>query len=309
MTKLALIGVGRWGKNILRTLEGIKGVEVTAFDTATSPSPSPHLRRGEFDGVLIATPGSTHAQIALPYIKRGLPVFIEKPMTTRLKDAVLLERAAQKSGSSIFVGHVHLYNPAYLKLKQLLPKVGTVKLIHFEGMAPGPVRDDMSVLWDWGPHGVSMMLDLVGAMPQRAQAWGPAFVPPKAGLRRGKARDFAHTVMAKLDFPGNIAGTMHLSWSWPEKRVKLTVVGSRGSLVFDDTADRKVTFYRNGRVTHPRYGGQQPLTRELAAFIRIVQIVQKGQQPKTDARQGVDVVRALSACERSLVVDGRVTKC
>src|SRR5687768_16857555 len=139
MTKLALIGVGRWGKNILRTLEAMKGVEVTAFDTTTSPSPSPHLRRGKrfspsgegelegVDGVLIATPGSTHAKIALPFIKQGLPVFIEKPMTTSLVDARRIEKAAKKSGSRVFVGHVHLYNPAYLKLKKMVPKIGDVK--------------------------------------------------------------------------------------------------------------------------------------------------------------------------------------
>src|SRR5687768_11953729 len=148
-------------------------------------------------------------------------------MTTSLVDARRIEKAAKKSGSRVFVGHVHLYNPAYLKLKKMVPKIGDVKLIHFEGMAPGPVRDDMSVLWDWGPHGVSLMLDLLGATPRQVQTFGQKILKP-----RGKLHD---AVQARLVFPRGIEATLSLSWIHPEKRVKLTVIGTGGSLVFDDT--------------------------------------------------------------------------
>jgi predicted dehydrogenase len=297
MVKLGLIGVGRWGKNILRTLEGMKGVEVAAITDKKQRVPE------DVSGVLVATPGSTHARIALPYVKMGLPVFIEKPMATSVREAVQLEKTAQKSGSQIFVGHVHLYNPAYLKLKQLLPKIGAIKLIHFEGMAPGPVRDDMSVLWDWGPHGVSMMLDVLSASPQRAQAWGQKILKPK-----GKIHD---AVQARLLFAGGVQTLLSLSWVNPEKRVKLTVIGSGGALVFDDAqpslanrrasagklATGKMKLYQGTKISYPSYGAQLPLTQELAAFVRTVKT---GTQPATNVTQGAQVVRVLAAVEEAL---------
>lgn len=294
MLKLALIGIGRWGKNILRTLESMRGVDVVAYDLTTSPQPSPHLRRGGVDGVIIATPGSTHAEIAFPYIKQGLPVYIEKPMTISLPDAQRLQKAAKKSGSEIFVGHVHMYNPAYLKLKELLPKIGKIQLISFEGMASGPVRDDMSVLWDWGPHGVSLALDLLGKRPTNVQAWGHKILKSKSKLH--------DVVQARMIFPGKVEATLSLSWISAEKRVKLTVIGAKGSLILDDTAEQKVTLSVDDKVTHPSYSADFPLTRELTAFVKMVKT---GERPKTSAQNGVDVVRVLAAAEKSLGLDGK----
>jgi UDP-N-acetylglucosamine 3-dehydrogenase len=294
MIKLALIGVGRWGGNILRTLTDVPGVSVIPITRAGQPVPD------DIAGVLIATPGSTHAQVALPFIKQGLPIFIEKPMTTSLADAKQLARAAKQSGSSIVIGHIHLYNPAYLKLKSLVPKIGGIRLIHFEGMAPGPARDDMSVLWDWGPHGVSMAVDLLDEQPRYVQAWGQKVLNPRRNLH--------DTVQARLLFSRGVEATFSLSWVNPEKRVRLTVIGTGGSIVFDDTqpspkttagkaATGKVSLYADNRVIHPRYSSRPPLTRELAAFVRMVT---SKQGPVNGAEEGIDVVRVLAAAEKSL---------
>lgn len=332
MLKLALIGLGRWGKHIQRTLKGINGVEVVAYDRnppqpsfdPTSPQGYAGRGRGDIAGALIATPGSTHAEIALPFIRQGLPVFIEKPMATSLKHAQRLAVAAKKSGSQLFTGHIHLYNPAYLKLKALLPRIGTVQAIHFEGLAPGPVREDMSVLWDWGPHGVSLMLDLLGKLPKEVQGWGPAYAPASAqgfGGRSkasaGETRTFGHTAMAKLLFAREVTTTMHVSWVSPEKRVKLTVIGAKGALILDDTQPSheasagklvagKLVFYAGEKVSYPRYSAALPLTEELKAFIRMIKT---GEEPKTGAQSGLDVVRVLEAIDRSIQLDGKKVAC
>lgn len=285
MVTLGLIGVGRWGTNILNTLKEMRGVDPTTLASG-------ELRGASIDGVIIATPGSTHAEIALPYVKAGVPTFIEKPMTTSLEDARKIKRVAK---NIVMVGHVHLYNSAFLKAKELIKrKIGKIRLLRFEGRNDGPIRDDMSVLWDWGPHGVSMMLDALGKTPTQAQAWG------YSGLRPGtKLYD---AVEARLLFPGNVEGTLAVSWLSPEKRVKLTAIGSKASVIFDDAAVNKVALYRKGKITHASYGKQPPLKLELEAFIKAIKTKE---QPLTDVNNGLKVVKILAAAEKSIALDGK----
>jgi len=285
-TKIGLIGVGRWGKNILRTLEEMRGVEVVVG------------AKTDIDGVVIATPGSTHAKVAFPYIKQGTPTFIEKPLTTNLSDARLLAKTAEQSGAQVTVGHIHLHNPAFLKVKSLLPDIGRIQALHFEGMGPGPVRDDMSVLWDWGPHPLSMALDLLPSGPTQVQAWGELILRPRTHL-------FDIATM-KLTFPRKVTMLCSLSWLSPEKRTKLTVIGSTGSIVLDDRATKKVSLHTSlGKISHPRYGAKQPLTEELREFVAAIQ---SGAATKADIRSGVESVAILAAAEQSMLKSGRVVQ-
>lgn len=298
--KLALIGVGRWGRNIQKTLEGL-GVEVITHDTNPSRPPlvgggvkSFPPDKGELkgvSGVLIATPGSTHAEVALPFIKKGLPVFIEKPMTTNLKDALKLQKEAKKSKSLIFVGHLHLYNPAFLKAKELIRKAGRIRYVSFEGMNWGPFREDMSAWWDWAPHDIAMALDLF-EKPKSIQAWGEY--------------DWA---VARLTHPtpplsgrGPITTLLHVTTLSSEKRKRMTVAGTKYSVVFDDTAERKIEVHKKGQVSYPEYEKTPPLSAELKAFI---QMIKTKKQPKTDIQNGLGVVKILDAGERSMKSGGK----
>lgn len=285
MITLALIGVGRWGKNIQRTLENYPGVKLVLAD------------QDDLDGVLIATPGSTHAAIARPFIERSIATFIEKPLTTSVADALALQKAAQKSDALIMVGHVHLYNPAYVLTKQLTSEAGAIQQLHFEGMNNGPRRDDMSALWDWAPHDIAMALDMLGAHPLTIQAWGIE------SLRPGK--NLYDTAFIKLTFPKNIIVTCHVSWLFPEKRKRLTVITGGDMIVFDDTAKQKVTLYQNkgAEISHPAYSPQPPLKRELDAFIASIKTKQP---PLTDLNQGVKVVQIIAKAEESMKKEGRI---
>lgn len=311
MTRIALLGHGRWGKNIERTLAGMRTVRVHVSDPRES-SPPPAL--DAIDAVVVATPGTTHANVALPFLERGIPTFIEKPLTTSLVDARRLERTARKHKTIVMVGHIHLYNPAYQATKSLLPTIGKIRHLHGEGLANGPYRDDMSVLWDWAPHDVSMMLDIVGRMPHSVQAWGLKLLRPKTKLH--------DTVFMKLRFPKSILGTIHVSWLSPEKRRKLTIVGTDSSIVFDDRAEKKVALFegigpklsrgtsrtpasvtpRETRISYPSYAADLPLAIELAAFL---EAVKTKRQPITPVAQGVQVVRVLEAAEQSVAGNGR----
>ncbi|MEX1997768.1 MAG: Gfo/Idh/MocA family oxidoreductase [Candidatus Andersenbacteria bacterium] len=318
MVNIALIGVGRWGINILRTLPRIAGCRVAAIcntDTTdasallTSPAAiitrdyHELLGRPDIDGVIIATPATTHTTIALPFIKRGTPTFIEKPLATDEVSAVALQEAARLKNTLVMVGHIHLYNPAYLTLKSLVTKIGKIRLVLFEGMNNGPYRSDTSALWDWAPHDVALALDLLRSEPDHIQAWGINVLRPTTNL---------YDVAAlKMSFPNNVQVLSLVSWLSPEKRKKLTVIGENSTVVFDDTAAKKVIFYENmgpqvqaenvtrqePTISYPHYSSESPLQRELQAFI---QSISTHQVPPTSLEQGVTTVRIIAAAEKSI---------
>lgn len=302
--RLALIGAGRWGKNILKTLESFPECEVAYVETEDYRK---LVDKTDIDAVVVATPGSTHAEVALPFIKRGLPVFIEKPFTTSLADAKRLEAEAEASGSTIFIGHLHLYNPPYVAIQKLLPTIGKVRWIYAEGANNGPYRDDMPALWDWSPHDVVLMLDVFGSLPLSVQAWGASLLRPAARLD-----DIA---FIKLEFSGGGVGFIFNSWLFPEKRKKVSIIGETSSIVFDDTAEKKIALYENmgpdvagsvvtrnePSISYPIYGEGKSLELELKAFLRTVLEKEK---PLSGVAEGLKVVQVLDAAERSIAAGG-----
>ncbi len=306
--RIAVIGSGRWGKNIIKTLGSNPGCLVVYTVTRNYKE---LLKKEDIDAVVIATPPATHASIALPFIERRMPVFIEKPLTTSLSDAKRLQAASAKYKTPVFVGHIHLYNPAFIKAKELLKRVGKLQMISGEGASNGPFRDDYSAMWDWAPHDLSMMLDLAGAKPLSVQAWGES-------LTRKKSRLHDFTIM-KILFPSGLVGVIHSSKLSPEKRRKLTIVGSRSSIIYDDTAEKKVTFFEDSGPTissnkvkenqpilsYPTYEAASPLTQELKAFLEMARTHKK---PKTDLASGLEVVAILEAAEQSIKAGGKIIK-
>ncbi len=298
--RIALIGRGRWGKNIEKTLRALPQCTLAYVEERDYRALIP---KNDVDVVIVATPGSTHARVALPFIKKGLPVFIEKPLTTNLRDAWKLTKAAEKSRSLIFVGHLHYYNPAYVKTKKLTQKIGKIRFMVAEGSNNGPYRNDMSSLWDWAPHDIYMMTDLLREKPKSIQAWGTSSLRPKTALY-----DIGYI---KLNFKNGVAGFIFNSWLFPEKRKKLTIVGEKSSIVFDDTAPQKVTLYENmgpkvtknsvtqkePKMSYPKYDTASPLTVELQAFLNTVR---NGIKPKTDIQEGLAVIQILDAVEKSI---------
>ncbi|MBI3251398.1 MAG: Gfo/Idh/MocA family oxidoreductase [Candidatus Andersenbacteria bacterium] len=324
MARLALIGFGRWGKKIAKTLGSLPGVDLAyicdphvtkdSVRTSLPITPPPEIislpelgKKQGIDGILVATSGSTHFDIALPFIEKGLPVFIEKPLTTSLPQAQALEKAAQKNQSPVFVGHIHLYNPAYRKTKELLPTLGEIRLLWFESMNNGPYRNDMSSLWDWAPHDIIMALDLLGQKPTNVKAWQYSWLRPQTNL--------ADMTVASLEFQTPTKVLLHMGWLSPVKKKKLTIIGSRHTLVFDDTATKKIALYENlgptveagsghiqsiipqtPQVSYPEIPAGEPLMEEMKAF---VSTVHSRATPNTPISQGVEVVKIIAAIEQA----------
>lgn len=320
MIQIALFGLGRWGQNILRTLASIPDCTVTIICDPNAKTPdivsevAPHTKpaiyqswkeaaRQEFDAAIIATPVSTHTPVALACLERGIGVFIEKPMTANLADANAIAKAAGTYGAKVFVGHVHLYNPAYHAVKKELPGLGPLRYILCEGGNNGPYRDDMSALWDWAPHDIAMLTDLFSGKLTVIDAWGWELLRPGQNLH--------DTVMARLEAPDKTPIMLHVSWLMPEKRKKITFVGQQSSLVFDDTAKDKVVLYKNmgpgikgktvtfqqPEITPIPYSSTSPLMNELTAFINAIT---KNTPYPTGITQALAVTQIISEIETRL---------
>ena len=290
--RLAQIGLGAWGKNIEKTLRALPACELAY--TATEDWRE-LLDKKDIDGVVIATPPATHAEIAIAFLQRGVPVFIEKPMTGSLADALAVEAAARASGAPVMVGHLHLYSPAYRKTKEFARDIGNIQLIVSRGHNKGPYRSDYSAMWDWAPHDLSMILDIVGGQPTAVSAWAVSPTRPGSTLW-----DFAQI---KLEFAGGINGFITSSWLMPTKCKQLTIVGEKKSVVYEDTLpDKKVSLYENKDVSYPEYGNEMSLTEELSAFVRMVRDKEKPLSGLLE--EGLAVIRILDAAERSIAAGG-----
>ncbi len=327
---LALIGAGRWGKNIITTLkqiEGVGGARLKYIVARNSESLEQYkndyevetdykklLEKKDIDVVIIATPPSTHKDISLPFIRAKIPVFIEKPLTANLEEAEAILKESKEQGGLVFVGHIHLYNPAYQKAKEFFLKAGKPRVIYGECGGNGPYRNDFSALWDWAPHDLSVMLDILGALPISVSASAFSVLRPST-----KLYDVA---TLKLNFPNDVYGFIRVSWLLPIKQKRIMFVGENDSVVFDDVlSEKKVAVFKGmgprivegqmgdipsvfpntPEIEYPEYSLTKPLEEELKAFLKAID---SGMRPPSDIAQGVAVVRILNAAERSIESGG-----
>jgi len=279
-----VIGRGKWGSKIIRTLATMRDVEVIEesknFDVVLRQRPA---------GVLIATPTATHAEIAIPFIDAGVPTFIEKPMATTVSDAIRIHEAALRSGAPVAIGHLHLHNPAFQVAKNLLGEVEPVQAVFWEGMNHHP-RTDSSVLWDWLPHGLSMALALFNAHTSSAQAWG---VGEESRFKAAVAK----FMISGVPFIANV------SWISPMRSNRMTILGENNTLIFDDAADTKLSLCNVAGTSYPTYGDDLPLTRELQAFI---DVLRAGRLDSIQLEREVVIVQTIAAAEESARDAGRL---
>ncbi|HEY2336863.1 MAG TPA: Gfo/Idh/MocA family oxidoreductase [Burkholderiales bacterium] len=289
--RLGLAGAGRWGRNYLRTAARLEGVQLASVasrnpDTAASVPPGCRvvgdwrelLDPSALDGLIIATPPATHAEIARAALAKGISVLIEKPLALSAGDAASILAAARASAAHAWVEHTHLFSPSFRALKELAARYGGVREIRGEAGNFGPYREDVPVLWDWGPHDVAMCLDLLGERPASAAC---------TAIERGENRQ--ETISVALSFPSGVPASILLS-NAREKVRRFSVRCAQATLLYDDLAADKLTV--DGRPV--AVAAELPLAvavREFAAALA---------QPAKDYRSlelGVAVVEVLAACE------------
>lgn len=297
MTNLALIGAGKWGQNYLTIAYLINHCRIkyvySQSQSTLNSLPNEYVKTNsledlfssKIDGAIIATPATTHFEISKKFLNHNFNLLIEKPLTTNLYEAMELRKIWFAKKTKILVGHTYLYNPAFRKCKQLLKTFGPVKSISFEGILSAD-RQDVSVLWDWGPHPVSLMLDMIGKPVKQIHI-----------TDTHKLNNKLDTLKVILTFENNVKGLIHISWFGSKKIRRLIIEGQDQKIVLDDTnqEDKKIIYYGlNSAPSFPEYHLESPLVSELREF---VDAIEGRNKISSDINLGVSVVKVLSDIE------------
>lgn len=244
VVRLGLVGAGRWGRIYLRTIASMADVVTLAAVASANPETATLVPQGcpvyrdwrellahpGLDGVVIATPPDSHHQVVCAAFDAGLAVMVEKPLTIDAAHGRDILARAERRAMVTVVDHIHLFSPAFRAMKRLVPHLGGV--VSIDGVAGnhGPYRADTSVLWDWGPHDVSMALAVMESMPDRVDA--------QRLERRPVDRGVGENLRLVLGF-GAVEATFTLG-TLMDKTRRFRVRCARGELLYDDLATHKL---------------------------------------------------------------------
>ncbi len=331
MIRIALIGNGYWGRNYVRMFGELSQAKVILVWDAQEARlwavqqryPAIETRLNwedalsckDVDAIVIATPASSHFDIAQQALLAGKHVLVEKPLTTSVAACRGLVEMSQRCERVLMVGHTFLYNAGVRKLKEYLcsNEFGKTYYLHATRTNMGPVRTDVNTLWDLATHDVSIFNYLLDSQPEWVSAIGT----------RVLGREKEDVGFATLAYPDGILGNIHISWVDPNKVRTVTAVGSQRRVVFDDlNNDESVRVFekgiapaepqadsfgefrllvRDGDIISPRVEPSEPLKNMGEHFIECI-MYQK--QPLTDGQNGLDVVRVMVALDQSLARHG-----
>jgi predicted dehydrogenase len=318
--KVGLAGLGYWGPNLARNFDDLADLAwlcdvspelVDRYgarypDAKTTTRFDDLLDDSSVQAVVIATPVTTHHELARRALSAGKHVFVEKPPALSGAEADELVALAEERELVLLPGHLLLYHPAVAKLMELIEagELGEILYLYGNRQNLGQIRKDENALWSLGAHDLSVILHLVGEEPTELWARGEGF--HNEGVE--------DVVFCYLRFPSGIVAHMHLSWLDPHKKREMTVVGRHKMAVFDDMElERKVTVYdkgteqraesygewrtRTGDIYIPKIPNDEPLRLECRHFLSLV----AGEGDRlTAAREGATVVRVLEQLQASL---------
>ena len=319
---ISLAGCGYWGKNLARNLHQmghlvsvcddspvvLEGIKSTYKGVRTTRSFAAVLKDQRVTAVALAVPAAQHYALARESLLAGKDVFVEKPLALKVAEAEELVALAVEGKRVLMVGHILEYHPAIRKLKEFVDsgELGEIHYIYSNRLNLGKVRQEENILWSFAPHDISVILLLVGSLPEWASTAGQHYLQ----------HDIADVTMTCLAFPGKPRAHIFVSWLHPYKEQKLVVIGGRKMAVFDDVAKEgklkifdKGIEWRNGLPTIRQtaestlfFPEMEPLREELCHF---VECVRTRETPRTDGRNGLRVLRVLDACQRSIEEGGR----
>ena len=307
--KVAVIGCGYWGKNIIRTLDDIGNLfGVCDFDSELAQNFSKQFSvncltisdiksSGDIDAVCIATPAETHKDLALDLLDSNKSLFIEKPLATSLEDAKEIYSYSLNKDIVVQVGHLLRYHPAFVKTLDLVKEgiVGNIVHIHSTRKSFGKTRNNENVIWSFAPHDISMILEIANEMPKQISC------VKESKLKNG-IDDIAEIFLRFSDYSAKIS----VSWLNPNKEHNLIIVGDKATIIFDDTKDwsEKISIIDNrinttgnnleiekGETSFIEIDEAQPLKKELEHF---VDCVKTKKSPTTDCVESLRVLEVMS---------------
>jgi len=328
MIKIGQAGAGAWGKNLLRHFATGESSEVIAccdgdpralgrvhdtYPQVETTADFGRLLKDDIDAVVIATPPAVHYEQCKAALEAGKDVFVEKPIVLNSADGEALRRLATEKERILMVGHIMVYHPAVLWLREYIAKreLGEIYYLYATRVNLGRVRDIENAMWSFAPHDISMMRFLLNEDPIRVSANGKSYLQP----------NIEDVVFMTLHFAGRLMAQIHVSWLDPHKIRQLTVVGQKKMAVFSDTdpmekvvifdkgVDAKLDYdtyaeylaLRTGDITIPKIDSAEPLKAEIQHFLGCVK---DRVPPRSDVLDGLRVLRVLEAGQRSLQKGG-----
>ena len=331
----AIIGCGYWSGNVVRTLLGLREVKIAALcdinldqaksmekrfslDVHTTSNISELAQSPSIDIVFVVTPVRTHYEIANIFLGAGKHVFVEKPLSSTVKEGKELSSLAASKGLILMVGHVFEYSPAVTHIKSYLEsgELGRLLYIYSQRVNLGRIQTDINALWSFAPHDISILNYWLDSEPIAVSAKGLSCL----------GQDVEDVVFVLLEYPNGIGVHLHLGWIDPRKIRQMTLVGTMKMLVYNDVSvDSPIQIYdkgiegldklmqtqsfaqfqseiRTGDIIIPHIPFAEPLQIECLHFI---DCVKSKSTPKTGPANGLRVIRALEAAQRSLDLGGQ----
>jgi UDP-2-acetamido-3-amino-2,3-dideoxy-glucuronate N-acetyltransferase len=313
---VAVVGNGYWGKNLVRNVFDLGALHTVCDDNPLVEAdirakyPQVAYRRDFADvlldeairGVVLATPAVMHYDMAKRALLAGKDVFVEKPLALQVAEGEELLELAAKCGRILMVGHILQYHPAVRKLKELIDGgcLGRVEYIYSNRLNMGKIRAEENILWSFAPHDISVLLSLLGEEPQSTTCEGGYYL----------SQNVADVTLSQFAFANGVRAHVFVSWLHPFKEQRLVVVGSEKMAVFDDTAADKLVLYPHrvewkDRVPNAVKAEAEPVLLEKAEPLRnecseFLDCMESRRAPVTDGREGLRVLRVLSACQQAM---------
>lgn len=332
MIRIGIVGYGYWGPNLVRNfaessrfkLAGVSDLSAARRTAAEGRFPGVKVVSDykdlvddpTIDAIAVATPVSTHFEIANAALEAGKNVLLEKPMTLEVSESQRLVDLAAKKNKTLMVDHTFVYNGAVRKMKDLVTKGELGDLLYYDSVRInlGLFQHDVNVIWDLAPHDLSILDHLVDEKPVAVQAMGTKHV-------QGRPDNMAYVT---LHYGSSFLAHLHVNWLAPVKIRQTLLGGTKKMVVYDDMEaaekikvyDRGVDVelspdqahalrvgYRSGDMWAPNIDQSEALKVEIAHF---ADCIEQNKKPITDGEAGLRVVKVLAATTKSINERGRI---
>lgn len=326
--RVAVVGLGYWGPNLLRNLVELPDTEVVTMCDAREERLEHWGRRypaigrttsylevlsdDRVEAVVIATPVSTHFELASRALRFGKHTFVEKPLAASSDEAGELVQRARRAGRVLMPGHTFLYSPPVVLVKELIDRgdLGEIYFVSSSRVNLGLHQADVSVVWDLGPHDFSILRYWLEESPRSVSALSRSCVIPGT----------PDVAFVNLQYPSGTIAQIELAWLAPSKLRRTAVVGSERMVVYDDTSGEPVRVfdsgatlpdpesfgeyqlsYRTGDIVSPHVEPVEPIYRQMEDFCTAVR---ERVEPRSSAQLGLEVVETIEAVDESLSRSG-----